>query len=108
MGAKLQETRPDITVVALSSPVALEGLELQKYKHSNLLALYSSLDSEIEGKTNWQDYTNDFYDVPWMEDHNLDSHICSVTFVLGEFLQEPANVAVAIAEVSEPGILGNE
>jgi hypothetical protein len=87
----------DINVIALSSPTFFENLRLDNFKHK-VIALYSSLDPVIKGRTNWQDYTNDFYDVPWMEDHNIDSHIYSVSYALTEFLRDPECIKAAIDE----------
>jgi esterase/lipase len=104
MAAKLQEERSDLSVMTLSSPTRHGSISLGSFKH-NIVALYSSLDPVIKGRTNWQNYTNESYDVSWMEDHHLDSHIYSVVYVLSEFLRAPETVGAAIAEVGSPLVL---
>jgi hypothetical protein len=87
IAAKLeQNVRPDLTVVALSSPTSLDGVTLKPVKSSKLYALYSSHDEVISGQTDWAPYTEFNFNVDWMQDHNIDHQRHTVSLVLFDFL----------------------
>lgn len=73
VAAKLQETgREDLHVVCISSPTWADGVCLEK-RVSNRLALYSSQDNVIAGRTSrWPDLA-EAYDLPWLT-HDTDAH----------------------------------
>lgn len=87
IAAKLaQDLRPDLKVVALSSPTSLDGLSLEPKENNNLYALYSSSDEVIEDLADWEPYTPFDFDVHWMKNHNIDHQIYMVCFVLFHFV----------------------
>lgn len=73
VAAKLQETgREDLHVICISSPTQDGGVELQR-RVPHRVALYSSADGVIAGRTSqWPDLA-DAYDLPWLS-HETDVH----------------------------------
>ncbi len=73
VAAKLQETgREDLHVICISSPTWADGVELQQ-KLPHRLALYSSGDEVIAGRTSrWPDLAS-AHDLAWLT-HDTDAH----------------------------------
>lgn len=73
VAAELQETgREDLHVICISSPTWADGVELQR-RLPHRLALYSSRDEVIAGRTSrWPDLA-EAYDLPWLT-HDSDAH----------------------------------
>lgn len=73
VAAKLQEMgREDLHVICISSPTWADGVELQQ-RLPHRLALYSSHDEVIAGRTSrWPDLA-EAYDLPWLS-HDTDAH----------------------------------
>jgi pimeloyl-ACP methyl ester carboxylesterase len=74
VAAKLQETgRPDLVVVCISSPTWADLVSLEQ-SVGNRIAIYSSSDTVIAGRTSkWQTLAR-AYDVPQLT-HNTDEHL---------------------------------
>ncbi len=73
LAAKLQESgRSDMRVVAISSPTWADQVKLALHPH-NRLALYSSHDEVIHGRTEFWPNLAESYDLPWLT-HDTDSH----------------------------------
>jgi hypothetical protein len=77
VAAKLQEScRPDLQVVAISSPTWADAVHLEK-QQSGRLALYSSRDEVIAGRTeNWPKLAES-YDLKWLN-HDTDTHAAAL------------------------------
>jgi pimeloyl-ACP methyl ester carboxylesterase len=73
VAAKVQETgREDLHVICISSPTWADGVELQR-RLPHRLALYSSEDDVITGRTSrWPDLA-EARDLPWLS-HDTDAH----------------------------------
>jgi pimeloyl-ACP methyl ester carboxylesterase len=73
VSAKLQETgREDLYVICISSPTWADGVELQQ-RLPHRLALYSSGDEIIAGRTaRWPELA-EAHDLPWLT-HDTDAH----------------------------------
>jgi pimeloyl-ACP methyl ester carboxylesterase len=73
VAAKLQETgREDLHVICISSPTWADGVELQQ-RLTHRLALYSSRDEVIAGRTSRWPNLAEAHDLPWLS-HDTDSH----------------------------------
>jgi len=73
VAAKLQEMeRPDLHVVCISSPTHADETELNK-RMEHRVALYSSADEVIAGRTERWPQLAEAYDLPWL-DHDTDKH----------------------------------
>ena len=73
VAAKVQETgREDLHVICISSPTWADGVTLEK-KVSHRLALYSSQDDVIAGRTSRWLGLAEAYDLPWLT-HDTDAH----------------------------------
>ncbi len=83
--AKLQEEgRADLHVIAISSPTSGCGISLSG-RMNNRVALYSSLDAVIEGRTaNWP-MLGRAYDLPWLT-HDTDRHVSQLTQIVAAYL----------------------
>jgi hypothetical protein len=73
LAAKFEEDQPDfgLKVVTLVSPTHADGLALTPGKRPNLIALYSTDDPVIGTRANWEDFTDNAFNVPWMSNHNV-------------------------------------
>jgi len=73
VAAKLQEQgRDDLPVICISSPTWADGVRLETWM-PNRIALYSSKDEVIAGRTaNWPQFAQAF-DLPWLT-HDTDQH----------------------------------
>jgi len=116
IAAKLQETsRPDLHVIAISSPTGVDNLRLDQ-PMPNRIALFSSKDIVIAGRTaTWNMLASEAYDLPWLT-HNTDDHRYSLallinTYTKGGNLKQEASQLWAIEEEehAEPEVpaLGN-
>jgi hypothetical protein len=85
LAAKLQETsREDLHVVCISSPTWADDVALSR-RMSNRLALYSSRDDVIQGRTgNWPQLAQ-ACDLPWLT-HDTDAHKKPLSQILQAFL----------------------
>lgn len=73
VAAMLQETtREDLHVICISSPTWADGVKLQT-RMPNRLALYSSQDQIIAGRTSSWPALAEAYDLPWLS-HDTDVH----------------------------------
>jgi pimeloyl-ACP methyl ester carboxylesterase len=73
VAAKLQETgRKDLHVICISSPTYADGLDLER-RMPGRLALYSSLDAVIAGRTSRWPHLAEALDLPWLT-HDTDAH----------------------------------
>jgi pimeloyl-ACP methyl ester carboxylesterase len=73
VAAKLQETgREDLHVICISSPTSADGVELQR-RLPHRLALYSSRDEVIAGRTSRWPVLAEAHDLPWLS-HDTDTH----------------------------------
>lgn len=74
VAARVQETsRPDLHVISISSPTWADAVRLEK-KMPNRLALYSSRDDVIAGRTADWPQLAEAHDLPWLT-HQTDAHI---------------------------------
>jgi pimeloyl-ACP methyl ester carboxylesterase len=73
VAARLQETaRSDVQVIAISSPTWADGVSVA-HKMPRRLALYSSGDAVIEGRTADWPQLAEAHDLPWLT-HDTDAH----------------------------------
>jgi len=73
VAAKLQELeRPDLHVICISSPTQADETELNT-KMEHRIALYSSADPVIAGRTERWPQLAEAHDLPWM-DHDTEKH----------------------------------
>ena len=74
VAAKLQETtRPDLSVICISSPTWADGVRLASHS-PNRIALYSSKDDVIQGRTaDWPNLAEG-YDIASLS-HDTDKHL---------------------------------
>lgn len=75
VGAKLQEMgREDLHVICISSPTFVDAEKLE-FRKPQRVALYSSLDKVIAGRTkSWPHLAAESYDLPWLSQHDPDPH----------------------------------
>ena len=85
VASKLQEDgRPDLHVIAISSPTWGAGLFLQR-KAELRIALYSSRDEVIAGRTeNWPMLATAF-ELPWLT-HDTDQHLPKLASVVAGYV----------------------
>jgi pimeloyl-ACP methyl ester carboxylesterase len=88
LAAKFQEDHPDfgLKVVTLVSPTHAEGLAITRMR-PDLIALYSTEDPVIGTRANWEHFTDDAFNVPWMSNHDVDHQKYSIGLFLTEMLQ---------------------
>src|SRR3954451_24466957 len=73
VAAKYQESaRPDLSVICISSPTWADGVRLER-KIGKRLAIYSSADEVIAGRTAEWPALADAHDLSWMT-HDTDQH----------------------------------
>ena len=73
VAAKLQETgREDLQVTCISSPTWADGVNLER-RASHRLALYSSHDEVIAGRTSRWPQLAEAHDIPWLT-HDTNAH----------------------------------
>jgi pimeloyl-ACP methyl ester carboxylesterase len=86
VAAKLQETgREDLHVICISSPTWADGVTLEK-RVPHRLALYSSQDEVIAGRTSrWPNLADAYYDMPWLT-HDTDAHKEALARLIGAYM----------------------
>lgn len=85
LASALQETeRPDLRVVCISSPTWADRVRLER-RMPNRVALYSSRDEVIQGRTSEWPRLAEAYDLPWLT-HDTDVHKAPLTGLLRAFL----------------------
>jgi pimeloyl-ACP methyl ester carboxylesterase len=87
VAAKLQETgREDLHVICTSSPTWADGVELQQ-RSPHRLALYSSGDEVIAGRTSrWPDLA-EAHDLPWLT-HDTDAHKIALARLIVQYMSD--------------------
>jgi pimeloyl-ACP methyl ester carboxylesterase len=87
IAARLQETnRPDLRVYCVSSPLWVEGVQLQT-KPLHRIAFYSSQDEVISGRVqNWPQFAQ-AWDIPWLS-HDTDRHKQQIAELISASLRE--------------------
>lgn len=82
VAAKLQEDgREDLQVICISSPTWADGVNLER-RAPHRLALYSSHDEVIAGRTSRWPQLAEAYDIPWLT-HDTDAHMAPlVRFII--------------------------
>jgi predicted esterase YcpF (UPF0227 family) len=86
VAAKLQELeRPDLHVVCISSPTHVDETELNT-RMERRVALYSSADSVIAGRTERWPQLAEAHDLPWL-DHDTDKHKRALAHILCGYLK---------------------
>lgn len=87
VAARLQETvRRDLQVIAISSPTWADGVTLAE-KMPRRLALYSSRDAVIEGRTADWPRLAEARDLPWLT-HDTDAHKQPLTEIIAGYLRD--------------------
>jgi hypothetical protein len=90
VAAKLQEIgRPDLHVVCISSPVWAVDVELHR-RVDHRIALYSSMDQVIAGRTEKWPQLADAFDLAWLNDHDIDPHKRRLALILGRYMDTGA------------------
>jgi predicted esterase YcpF (UPF0227 family) len=98
VAAKLQEMeRPDLHVVCISSPTHADDVELIK-RMEHRVALYSSADEVIAGRTERWPQLAEAHDLRWL-DHDTDKHKRALVRILCAYVKRLA-VSQAVAEVA--------
>lgn len=86
VAARLQETtRHDLQVIAVSSPTWADGVSLVQ-RMPRRLALYSSQDAVIEGRTADWPLLAEARDLPWLT-HDTDAHKQPLTEIIARYLR---------------------
>lgn len=81
IAAKLQETtRPDLSVIAISSPTGVDNLRLDK-RMPNRVSFYNSADPVIAGRTATWPILAEAYDLVWLT-HETDNHRYSLALFI--------------------------
>jgi predicted esterase YcpF (UPF0227 family) len=97
VAAKLQELeRPDLHVICISSPTHADETELNA-KMEQRIALYSSADSVIAGRTERWPQLAEAHDLPWL-DHDTDKHKTPLGRILCAYVQR-LNVSREVADI---------
>lgn len=87
IAAKIQEaSRPDLHVIAISSPTGADNLRLDQ-KMENRVALYSSRDPFIQGRTSTWPLLAEAYDLMWLT-HDTDDHRYSLALLINTYVNE--------------------
>jgi len=88
VAARLQETgREDLHVICISSPVWADGLDLER-KVPRRLALYSSQDEVIAGRTSRWPQLAEAHDLPWLT-HDTDAHKAPLARLIAAYMRGP-------------------
>jgi pimeloyl-ACP methyl ester carboxylesterase len=97
VAAKLQEeSREDLHVICISSPTWADGVRLEK-RMPNRLALYSSRDEVIAGRTSDWPALAQAFDLPWLT-HDTDAHKLALARLAVTYLQG-GDVAAAARDI---------
>lgn len=87
VAARVQEmSRPDLTVICVSSPTWADAVKLER-KMPNRLALYSSRDDVIAGRTADWPTLAEAHDLPWLT-HQTDAHIPDLRELIRAYVHE--------------------
>lgn len=98
VAAKLQELeRPDLHVICISSPTHADETELTT-RMEHRVALYSSADAVIAGRTERWPQLAEAHDLSWL-DHDTDKHKRALAHILCGYL-ERRDVTRQLAEIS--------
>jgi pimeloyl-ACP methyl ester carboxylesterase len=101
VAAKLQETtRPDVHVICISSPIWADGVKLE-HRPNNRVALYSSRDDVIAGRTSDWPSLAEAHDLPWLT-HQTDAHIPRLRELVRAYVEQRSLSEVA-AKLSASG-----
>ena len=85
VAARLQETsRKDLTVICISSPTWADGIRLQ-HRMPNRLAIYSSNDEVIAGRTAEWPSLAEANDIPTLT-HNTDQHVAQLSQLVSAYI----------------------
>lgn len=100
VAACVQETsRPDLTVICISSPTWADAVKLEK-KIPNRISLYSSRDDVIAGRTaDWPNLA-EAHDLPWLT-HQTDAHIPNLRELVRAYVHEENLAETAARLISE-------
>ncbi len=102
VAAKLQEIeRPDLHVICLSSPTHAEDTELTM-RMERRVALYSSADEVISGRTERWPELAEAHDLPWL-DHDTDNHKTPLGRILCAYVQG-LDVSQEVAKIGVRGL----
>jgi pimeloyl-ACP methyl ester carboxylesterase len=94
VAARAQETsRPDLSVICISSPTWADGVRLEK-KPPNRVSLYSSRDDVIADRTADWPQLADAYDLAWLT-HQTDAHIPRLHALIASYVYDEDVQAVA-------------
>jgi pimeloyl-ACP methyl ester carboxylesterase len=86
VAAALQESgRDDLHVICISSPTWAEGVELT-HRARNRIAIYSSRDNVIAGRTSDWPRLAEAYDLPWLT-HDTDQHKQALARLIGAYIR---------------------
>lgn len=86
VAAKLQEQfRPDLAVACISSPTWADGVRLEQ-RPPNRIAIYSSRDDVIAGRTAEWPQLAEAYDMAWLS-HDTDAHRERICKLLNRWLE---------------------
>jgi hypothetical protein len=92
LAAKLQESgRDDLHVTCISSPTWADGVTLSQ-RMTRRLAVYSSLDPVIKGRTDDWPQLAQAYDLPWLT-HDTDKHKETLSYIVAADLDNDDVVA---------------
>lgn len=87
VAAKLQEDgRDDLHVICISSPTWADGVRLAHHM-ARRVALYSTKDEVIAGRTADWSRLADAYDLPWLT-HDTDAHKVALVRLIAAYLEE--------------------
>jgi hypothetical protein len=89
IAAKLQEMSPslNLSVVAIISPTSFEKVRLET-KLPKRMALYSKEDKIIDGRMNWEDFSDMYFDLPMYRNHNVDLCKYATAYLISRFMLE--------------------
>jgi len=82
--AKFQESRPDLKVIAISTPTRIGGMALAP-RSNNFAAIYSKKDPVIKGRAEWEELTDNIHLLPW-SDHNPDPEIDQLAILVAKVI----------------------
>ena len=90
VAAKLQEIgRQDLHVICISSPVWAVDVELHR-RVEHRIALYSSMDQVIAGRTERWPQLADAFDLAWLNNHDIDPHKRRLALILCRYMDTGA------------------
>jgi pimeloyl-ACP methyl ester carboxylesterase len=94
VAAKVQESsRTDLHVICISSPTWADQVKLEK-RPPNRVALYSSLDDVIAGRTAEWPQLAEAHELSWLT-HQTDAHIANLRVLVRGYIHEENLTALA-------------